>query len=120
VPTDFEIALENRPGELGRLGKAFGGASLNILGFCATTAGDAGTVHLLVDDPDAARKALDALGLSEYRERKMAVLDAEDSPGRLGQIATEVAEQGGNIELAYTIVGGARIAIAADDPGAVG
>jgi hypothetical protein len=119
MPTDFAIPLENRPGELAKVGKAFGEAGLNVLGFCATTSGDEGTVHVLVDDPDAARKALDSLDIATYSEREMAVLDVEDAPGTLGEIAAQIASRGGNIELGYTVVGGARLAIGADDPSAV-
>lgn len=118
MPTDFAIALENRPGELAKLGNAFGDAGVNVLGFCATTSGGEGTVHLLVDDAAGARRALDALGIAGYGEREMTVLDVMDTPGTLGQVAAEIAERGGNIELGYTIVGGARLAIATDEPSA--
>jgi hypothetical protein len=119
VPTDFAITLEDRPGELAKLGQALGDAGLNLLGFCATTSGGQGTVHFLVDDADAARRALESLGITDFDESEMVVLDVEDAPGTLGRVAGEVAERGGNIELGYTVVGGARLAIRADNPSAV-
>jgi len=120
VPTDFAILLQDRPGELAKIGQALGEAGVNVLGFCATTSGGEGAVHLLVDDAETARRALESLGIVPAAEREMVVLDVEDSPGKLGQIAADVAERGGNIELAYTVVGGTRLAIGADDLGAVG
>jgi hypothetical protein len=119
MPTDFAIGLEDRPGELAKLGQALGEAGVNVLGFCATTSGGQGEVHLLVEDAGTARTALESLGIVPSAEREMAVLDVEDAPGTLGEVAAGVAERGGNIELAYTMVGGTRLAIGADDPSAV-
>jgi hypothetical protein len=120
VPTDFAITLEDRPGELAKLGQALGDAGVNLLGFCATTSGGKGVVHLLVEDANTARQALESLGISAFDESEMVVLNVEDTPGTLGRVATDIAERGGNIELGYTVVGGARLAIRADDPNAVG
>jgi hypothetical protein len=43
------------------------------------------------------------------------VVDLDDRPGTLGELARELAEANVNIELAYTTFGGVKIVIATDD-----
>jgi hypothetical protein len=52
------VILENRPGELARLGEATGGAGINLDGICGfPTDADHALLHILVKDGAAARKA---------------------------------------------------------------
>jgi hypothetical protein len=60
VPTDLMVILEDRPGELARLGDITGAAGVNIRGLAAFTGEGRGVIHLLVDD-DAAARATEAL-----------------------------------------------------------
>jgi hypothetical protein len=43
------------------------------------------------------------------------VIDIEDRPGTLGELARSLGEAGVNIEFAYTTFGGVRLVIATDD-----
>jgi hypothetical protein len=43
------------------------------------------------------------------------VIDVENQPGSLGELARRLAEANVNIELAYTTFGGVRIVIVTDD-----
>ena len=43
------------------------------------------------------------------------MVDVEDRPGTLGELARQLADANVNIELAYTTFGGVRIVIATDD-----
>jgi len=58
---DLTVVLQDRPGELARLGQATGQAGLNIQGMCAITGEGKGVIHLLFDDNDTttARNALE-------------------------------------------------------------
>ena len=47
--------------------------------------------------------------------RPVLVVDLEDRPGSLGELARELAEAGVNIELLYTTYGGVKVVIATDD-----
>lgn len=115
MATDLTISLEDRPGELARLGEALGNAGVNIDGGAATTAGGGGQVHILVDDAAAARGALEAAGITVAAEREALVVDAPNEPGELGRTARKLADAGVNIETYYVATGDALVFVA-DDP----
>ena len=114
---DFTVIMRDEPGELARLGEATGQAGANIRGLAAFTGEGRGVIHLLFDDEDAprARAAIEAAGLGLADEREVLVVDINDKPGTLGELARELAEANVNIELAYTTYGGVRLVIATDD-----
>jgi hypothetical protein len=112
---DLTITLEDRPGRLADLGEATGGAGINIEGLCATTGGGAAEVHVLVEDAAAAREALAGAGIDVQGENDVLVIDVEDRPGTLGEVARRVAEAGVNITLAYATFGGVRLVLGVDD-----
>ncbi|HYZ11901.1 MAG TPA: amino acid-binding protein [Actinomycetota bacterium] len=115
MATDLTISLEDRPGELARLGEALGGAGVNIDGGCATTAGGGGEVHILVEDAAAARGALEGAGIQITSEREAVVVDAPNQPGELGRTARKLADAGVNIQTYYVATGDALVFVA-DDP----
>jgi hypothetical protein len=116
MPKDLTVVLQDRPGELARLGKATGEAGVNLQGMCAFTGEGRGIIHILVDDAKAAaaRKALEEAGMGVADEREVLVVDIEDRPGTLGELARSLAEASVNIELAYTTFG-VKLVIATDD-----
>jgi len=60
MPTDLTVILQDRPGELARLGEVAGTAGVNLQGLAAFTGQGRGIVHVLVEDDAlaAARAAL--------------------------------------------------------------
>lgn len=117
MATDLTVILADRPGELARLGEATGRAGVNILGMCAMTGEGRGLIHILVDDPAAARarSALEEAGMGVADQREALVLDIEDRPGTLGELARSLAEGSVNIELAYSTFGGVNLVLVTDD-----
>lgn len=111
--------LQDRPGELARLGQATGSAGVNIRGMCAFTGEGRGVIHLLLDDGEAsrARQALEDADMGVADEREVLVIDVEDRPGTLGELARSLGEANVNIEFAYTTFGGVKLVIATDDMG---
>lgn len=115
MATDLSVALENRPGELAKLGEATGAAGVNIEGVCGVaTGGGTATVHILVEDVAATRSALENAGLQVTDERDVLVVDVEDRPGTMGQVARKIADAGVNIELAY-LATNTRLVVGAAD-----
>jgi hypothetical protein len=112
---DLTVILENRPGRLADLGEATGRAGVNIEGVCATTEGGQGVIHILVEDPAATRAALSEAGIEVGGERDVLVVDVEDRPGTMGEVARRIGEAGVNIELAYTTFGAVRLVLGVDD-----
>jgi hypothetical protein len=118
VPVDLTVILDDQPGELARLGEVMGDAGVNIQGLAAFTGEGRGVIHILVDDDAATRgaEALRAAHMGVADEREVLVIDVEDQPGTLGELARELAEANVNIDLAYTTFGGGvKIVIATDD-----
>jgi hypothetical protein len=117
MPTDLTVVLTDEPGQLAKLGSATGEAGVNIQGMCAFTGEGRGIIHLLVPDAAAERavSALEQAGMGVADRRPVLVVDIEDRPGSLGELARELAEAGVNIELLYTTFGGVKLVIATDD-----
>jgi hypothetical protein len=111
---NLTIELEDKPGILAELGEAFGGAGVNIEGFCGYASGGRGTVHLLVDDAAAARGALADTSIEVVDERDVVVLDIEDRPGALGVIARRISNADVSLNLAY-LATNTRLVLGADD-----
>jgi hypothetical protein len=118
MPTDLTVILQDRPGELARLGEVAGTAGVNLQGLAAFTGQGRGIVHVLVEDDAlaAARAALKQAHLGIADEREVLVVDVTDRPGSLGELARTLAEANVNVDLAYTTSGGpVRLVIATDD-----
>jgi len=115
MATDLTVILEDRPGELAKLGEATGLAGVNIEGMAAFTGEGNGVIHLLVEDAVGARAALEGAGMGIADEREALIVDIKDQPGSLGELARRLGEANVNIELAYTTFGGVKLVIVTDD-----
>jgi hypothetical protein len=112
---DLTVILEDRPGRLADLGEATGNAGINIEGVCGTTQEGQGAIHILVEDEAATRTALGEAGIEVGGERDVLVVDVEDRPGSMGEVARRIAEAGVNIELVYTTFDAVRLVLGVDD-----
>jgi hypothetical protein len=70
---------------------------------------------VLVDDAAAAREALVSAGIDLDAVSDVLVVDVEDRPGTMGEVARKVAEAGVNIGLAYSTFGGVKLVLGVDD-----
>jgi hypothetical protein len=118
MPKDILVSLEDRPGELARVGEALGGAGVNIEGMMAFAHEGRGFAHLLVEDATGARRALDAAGIKVEGESDVEIVDlAEadvDRPGALGEKTRGAADAGVNLRFVYLATHD-RAIIGADD-----
>jgi hypothetical protein len=115
MPTDLTVVLDDHPGKLADIGEATGKAGINIDGICAVTGDGKGFIHLLVEDAEKARAALEDAGVDVADEREAVVVDLHDKPGVLGEIARDLAEAGVSVDVAYTIFSGVRLVIVTED-----
>ena len=100
---DLEIELDNRPGALAEMGDALGRAGVSVEGGGAFVVDGAGVAHFLFNDGAAARKALEAAGITVIEEREVLVQRLNQAlPGQLGKITRRMAEAGVNIEVLYS------------------
>jgi hypothetical protein len=111
---DLTVILEDRLGELAKVGEALGRAGVNINGFCGMTVDGQGIVHVLVQDAVKARRALEANHVQVSGELEVLVLEVEDRPSVLGNIARRLANAGVNIQLAY-LATSTRLVVGVDD-----
>ena len=101
MATDLTIILEDRPGTLANMGKTLGEAGVNIDGGCGFACEGKGVIHILVEDASAARRALEEANIEVTAECQVLLLDIEDHPGELGEIARRMADDGVNIDIWY-------------------
>jgi len=100
---DLTIRLKNRPGALAEMGEALGRAGVSIEGGGAFVVDGKGLAHFLFEDAVAARKALEAKGITVLDDREVLVQRLnQDQPGQLGKIARMMADAGVNIEVIYS------------------
>jgi hypothetical protein len=116
---DLTISLEDRPGELARVGEALGAVGINVEGMCATTAGGGGIVHLLVEDAGAARAALENAGIQIAGEADPLIAefpaDQVDRPGAMGAMARAVSDAGVNIQVVYLATKSRGVMVTSDN-----
>ncbi len=103
MPTSHEltIRMEDRPGILAKCCKALADSKVNILAFQSVPAEGKSLVHMVVDNPANARKALDAEHFS-YSETEDAQVKLPNRPGELARAASQLGEANINIEHAYS------------------
>jgi hypothetical protein len=120
MATDLSISLPDEPGGLAKAAGALGAAGVNVEGIAGLGGGGHGHVHLLVEDPAAARSALDGAGVTIEGEREAVVVDVsnEDRPGKLAELAEAIAGAGVNLAACY-VASRSRVVFSSDDPAAL-
>ena len=115
MATDLTLYLDDQPGELARVGDVLGKAGANIAGLCAlSTGGGQSEVHILVQDATSAFEALHGAGIKIASEQEVIVLDVEDRPGALGEVAHRLGHAKINLTMAY-LATNTRLVLAADN-----
>ena len=101
MATDLLIEVENEPGALAKVAAAISDAGVNISAATCTRPGDTAAMHILVKHAEAAKHALATSGVTVTSEREVVVVDVEDRPGVLADLARKVAEAGIDLDLLY-------------------
>ena len=101
MATDLVIEIDNEPGALARVAAAVSDAGVNLAAATCLGPGDRAELHILVPHAEAVRHALAITNVAVTREREVVVVDVEDRPGELADIARRVAKEGINLDLVY-------------------
>ncbi|MDK1030453.1 MAG: hypothetical protein QGD94_00425 [Planctomycetia bacterium] len=96
----LSVAMNNEPGELGRLCRALAQAQVNIEGICVVDSIDVSIVRLLVADAASAKRVLHETGF-HVAEHEVLVLDLENGPGVLARVAERLGQSSININYLY-------------------
>lgn len=114
MPTDLTVYLTDQPGQVAKVARTLGEAGINIDGGFALVVADSGIMHVLVEDGDAAHRALDDTGFEVRQQTEAVVIDCPDTPGALADLTTRVADAGVNLSVFYVSTN-AQMVLGADD-----
>lgn len=98
---DLVIEIENNPGALAEVAAAISDAGVNIAAATCVGTAETAELHILVPHPEAAKHVLAISHLGVTREREVVVIDVEDRPGELADLARKIARSGVNLDLVY-------------------
>lgn len=113
---DLVIHVTNEPGALAKVAAAVSDAGVNLA--AATYIGDGADLHILVKHAEPTRRVLEPAGITVGEEREVVVIQAEDRPGVLADLARKVAGAGVNLDLVY-VATSTRIVFGAEDMAAL-
>ena len=100
---DVAIRLENKPGEIARMGETLGSAGISVEGGGGWLVDGNGYMHFLFENGEAARIALENVGIEVLDVREVLIQKLrQEVPGQLGMIARRMADAGVNIEVIYS------------------
>jgi len=106
----FNITIQNKPGQIAMIAELLGRNSINIKGISMGLWNKKGIVHLITDDENTTRHALSAEGL-EFEEKEVLEITLPDRPGELAKMTRLLAKAGVNIESIF-MLGGSSVTIA--------
>jgi hypothetical protein len=98
---DFIVDLEDRPHGLAVFAEVMAAAGLNIEGVCSVFADGHRVDHVLVENVEPAIVALADAGFEVFGPRDVLVVELEDRPGTLAEVARRIADAEVEIDLAY-------------------
>src|SRR5437016_9772201 len=99
MAVDLVIDIENNPGALAEVATAISDAGVNIAAATCIGPGERAELHILVKHAEAAKHSLAISHLAISREREVVVVDIEDRPGALADLARRVAKAGVHLDL---------------------
>ena len=97
---EFTVAIEDKPGALGKCFRALGERGVNILAFQSYVEEGESLARLIVDDAAGAKDVLGG-GRMIFEETEVAVVRLPHSPGELGRAAALLGEKKINIDYSY-------------------
>jgi hypothetical protein len=118
MTVELVIDIENSPGALAQVAAAISDAGVNIAAATCVGPGDRAELHILVPHAEAVKHALTISHLAVTREREVVVVNVEDRPGVLADLARKIAHAGVNLDLVY-IATQNRVVFGAPDLGAL-
>ena len=98
---DLVVEIPNEPGALAEIAKAISDAGVNLAAATCVAADAQVELHILVPHAEAARHALAISHVGVSREREVVVVEVDDRPGVLSDLARKVAQAGVNLDLVY-------------------
>jgi len=98
--TQLSVALENKPGQIAKVGAALARAKVNIEAISVADSADMGVVRLVTSANPRARAALKRAGMHVVQSPVL-IVKLPNEPGALAAAAMKLAAAGVNIEYVY-------------------
>lgn len=112
---EFDVFVQNKPGELAKVCEMLGGHGVNIKAIASERGNDRPIIKIVTDDEATAKAALARSGIS-YNLKDVVSVRMPDRPGELGRTARKLArsmvnvdsiyilgKEGGTTEIAFTV-----------------
>jgi hypothetical protein len=99
---EFEVYVQNKPGDIAWIAEVLSRNSVNIRGISTDLGSSRPIVRVVTDDEASARSALKAAKL-EFTEREIEVIALSDRPGELAKVTKHLSKAGINIESLYIL-----------------
>lgn len=100
IAEQLSLFIANKPGTLAAVCDALAGAKINIYGLTISDTVDHAVVRLVVSDTRKALAIFEARGALVV-ENDVLIIENDNKPGSLSQIAAALSEEKINIEYAY-------------------
>jgi hypothetical protein len=100
IATQLALFLANKPGTLAAVCDALAAENINIFGLTISDAVDHAVVRMVVSDHTKALSIFEERGTLVV-ENEVLMLEHDNRPGTLSQIAKRLAEENVNIDYAY-------------------
>ena len=98
----FDVYVQDRPGEVSRVAEALARNAVNIRGISTDIGAGRPRVHIITDDDSSARSALKGAQL-EFEERDVIVVTMADRPGELAKLTKKLGRGGVNINSLFLL-----------------
>jgi hypothetical protein len=98
--TQLAVFLANKPGTLAAVCDALASEKINIFALSVSDTIDHAVVRMIVSDPKRALSIFEQHGTLVV-ENEVLLLEQDNKPGTLSEIAKKLAEKNVNIEYAY-------------------
>ena len=92
----FEILINDRPGELAKVTDALAMNGINIMAIASERCENP-IIRIVTDDEQSTRAALKKANM-KFRENELMVIELQDRPGELSKMAKKLAKAGVNVE----------------------
>ena len=97
---EFTVLMDDRPGTLGKVCRALADRNVNVLALHSFPIGGKSVTRFVVDNPTAAKTALDNERLP-CTEVEVVQVKLPHRPGEIARVATRLGEANININYAY-------------------
>ena len=101
----FEILINDRPGELAKVTDALAMNGINIMAIASERCKNP-IIRIVTDDEQSTRAALKKANM-KFRENELMVIELQDRPGELSKMAKKLAKSGVNVESIHILNKGA-------------